>query len=139
MLRKVKALSLIVCVIPCCGCDRKPNLDRNFELPGRWTMVFGDDCNAYGIRSDTLVLRSDGTFDQFIVAQDGRRFDATGQRGKFSVPNSIELNERRNFSTSQRYKKLVSIPEFEVLLVKFDSPPATLVHPDSDCFYTRAK
>jgi hypothetical protein len=49
-------------------------------------MVFGNSCKDYGLKSDTLVLHSDGTLDQFTVAQDGRRFEATGQHWKFSLP-----------------------------------------------------
>jgi hypothetical protein len=84
-------------------------------------------------------LRSNGTFDQIVVAQDGRRFESVGQQWRFSAPNSIELRQRRNFCTKQNYKDLIGTPEFEVLIVKFDSPPMILVSPDSDCFYTKTK
>ena len=100
-------------------------------------MVFGDDCKGYHLKSDNLVLHADGTFDQFVLAQDGRRFDSRGQHWRFLPPNSIELSKRRNFFTTQNYKDLVGVPEFEVLIVKFDDPSAILLHPDSDCFYTK--
>jgi len=102
-------------------------------------MVFGNSCKDYGLKSDTLVLHSDGTLDQFTVAQDGRRFEATGQHWKFSPPNSIELDQRRNFFTTQRYKDLLGVPEFESIIVEFSSPPSIVFNPDSDCFYTKTE
>jgi hypothetical protein len=102
-------------------------------------MVFGSDCKDYGLKTDTLVLRSDGTFDQYTVAQDGRHFETIGQHWKFTPPSSIELDRRRNFFTTQHYKDLVGAPEFESIIVEFSSPPTIVFNPDSDCFYTKTE
>jgi hypothetical protein len=102
-------------------------------------MFFGSACKDYGLRSDTLVLRSDGTFDQYTVAQDGRQFETKGQHWKFTPPSSIELDQRRNFFTAQRYKDLVGVSEFESIIVEFSSPPSIVFNPDSDCFYTKTE
>jgi hypothetical protein len=139
MLRKVVAVNLVLLTLSCFGCKRRPALDPDTALTGTWSMIFGSDCKDYGLKSDTLVLRPDGTLDQLVVAQDGRRFESVGQHWEFSAPSSIQLNQRRNFFARQNYKELVGVPEFEVLIVKFDSPPTILIHPDSDCFYTKTK
>ena len=139
MLQKIMLLCLLTYTISCCGCKRRPPKDPIAELSGKWSMVFGSSCKNYGLKSDTLVLHSDGTFDQFTVAQDGRRFEATDQHWKFSAPNSIELDQRRNFFTTQRYQTLVGVPEFESIIVEFTSPPTIVFNPDSDCFYTKTE
>jgi hypothetical protein len=137
MLRKIILLCVVICVIDCSGCKKGPPKDPIATLSGQWRMVFGSDCKDYGLQSDTLVLRSDGTFDQLVVAQDGRRFEATGQHWKFTPPNSIELDRRRNFFTPQRYKDLVGVPEFESIIAEFTSTPSIVFNPDSDCFYAK--
>ena len=139
MLRKTISLCLFTYAISCCGCKSRASKDPIAELSGKWSMVFGNDCKDYGLKSDTLVLHSDGTFDQFTVAQNGRRFDATGQHWKFSAPKVIELDQRRNFFTTQRYKNLVGVPESESIIVEFTSPPSIIFNPDSDCFYTKTE
>jgi hypothetical protein len=102
-------------------------------------MVFGSDCKDYGLKSDTLVLHSDGTFDQYTVAEDGRQFETRAQHWKFTPPSSIELDQRRTFFTTQHYKNLVGVPEFESIIVKFSSPPSIAFNPDSDCFYMKTE
>lgn len=139
MLRKTISLCLLTYTISCCGCKRRPPKEPIAELPGQWSLVFGSDCKDYGLKSDTLVLHPDGTFDQITVTQDGRRFDAMGQHWKFSPPKSIELNQRRNFFTAQHHKDLVGTPEFESIIVEFSSPPSIVFNPDSDCFYTKTE
>ncbi|MGO9588415.1 MAG: hypothetical protein ACLP3K_00025 [Candidatus Acidiferrales bacterium] len=102
-------------------------------------MAFGDDCKGYGLKSDNLILRPDGTFDQIVVANDGRRFEGDAQHWDFVAPDSIQFDKRRNFFTDQNYKDLVGVPEFESLIVKFGSPPTILLDPGSDCFYTKTQ
>ena len=102
-------------------------------------MFFGDDCRGYGLKSDVLLLRPDGTFDQVVVANDGREFRQLGQRWEFEPPDSVVFDRRRDFFTDQRYKELVGVPERESLIVKFESPPTILINPDSDCLYTKTQ
>lgn len=138
-MQKIALATLLLPALGCLGCKQKPAADPVTNLSGDWSMVFGSDCKGYGLKSDNLSLRVDGTFDQVVVAQDGRRFESLGQHWKFSPPNSIELNKRRNFFTTQNYKELIGVSEFEVLIVKFDPPLSILLHPDSDCFYAKTQ
>src|ERR1700692_835620 len=135
MLRNAPWLSLLTLIATFSSCNRKPPKNPITELSGHWTMVFGSDCKDYGLKSDTLVFHANGTFDQSVIAQDGRHFDVTGQHWKFVPPNSIELDKRRNFFTTQRYQDLVGIPEFKSIIVEFSSPPSIVFNPHSDCFY----
>src|SRR5579864_7309826 len=139
MLRNAISLILFGFITAFSSCNRRPPQDPIATLSGHWTMVFGRECKDYGLKSDTLVLHADGTFDQVVIAQDGRHFDATGQHWKFLPPHSIELNQRRNFFTTQNYKNLVGVPEFESIIVEFSSPPSIVFNPDSDCFYTKTQ
>ena len=98
MLQKIAVLTSLFCVFLCAACREHVTTTSPAALTGSWTMVFGDDCKGYHLKSDNLVLHADGTFDQFVLAQDGRRFDSRGQHWRFLPPNSIELSKRRTSS-----------------------------------------
>ncbi len=109
------------------------------ELVGTWELVWGHDCRDYGLKSDTLVLHPDGTLEQHVIAKDARRWDSVGERWKYIGDNAVSFDVRRNFFTSQTYDKLIGLPEGEVLIVHFETPPVILLDPDSDCFYKKVR
>jgi len=139
MLQKIVLAILSALALACAACKERATVTPAVTLEGAWTVFFGNDCKGYQLKSDNLVLHPDGTFDQIVVAKDGKRFDSLGQHWRFLPPDSIELRKRRNFFTAQDYKELVGVPELEVLIVKSDAHPAILLHPDSNCFYTKEK
>jgi hypothetical protein len=123
------------------GCQQQRTLqgDHPNELVGNWHLVFGSDCSGYGLGSDELVLRSDGTFDQHVSAKDGRHADWMGQHWRYLPKNSIEFDQRRNFLNSQNSSTLVGVPETEVLLLDLRGSPQILLNPKSDCLYEKAR
>ena len=137
MLRKV--MWLLILFLFTCGCNRQGVTgDHPRELVGTWDLLIRSDCSGYGLKSDTLSLRSDGTFDQRVTAVDGRHFDATGEHWKFVPDHSIELAKRRDFFTSQNHDTLVGLAQEEVLIVEFGSPSVILLNPNSDCSYRKS-
>jgi hypothetical protein len=125
--------------------------ERSRELQGTWELMIRHDCQDYPIRSDTLVLHPDGTFDQQTIMKDGRSLNSNGQRWAYMDKNSISLNKRRAWDNASDPEMprtssgrstgapVEGIPEFEVLIVQFESPPVILINPDSDCLYVKAK
>jgi hypothetical protein len=53
--------------------------------------------------------------------------------------SSIELDQRRDFFSSQTSSTLVGIPETEVLLLDLRSSPQLLLNPHSECVYEKAR
>jgi hypothetical protein len=103
-------------------------------------------CPDYPIRSDTLFLHPDGTFDQQTIAKDGRQFASAGQHWAYMEKNSISLDKRRDWDKHSDPAREIAkpdasqgIPELEVLIVQFGSPPVILINPDSDCLYVKTK
>jgi hypothetical protein len=89
MLQKVISLCLLTYAISC-GYKTRPPKDPIAQLSGKWSMVFGNSCKAYSLKSDTLVLHPIGT--------------SMDQHCKFSAPNSIELDQRRDSSPPSETK-----------------------------------
>lgn len=125
---------------------------RTKELVGTYRLVIKDGCRScYPIRSDTLVLHPDGTFDQHLVAEDGRVYDSHGQRWAYTEVNSISLNKRirwddRSDPTARSGTREAPIPldlkkisEEEVLIVNFGSTPEILLDEQGNCGYAKTK
>ena len=65
------------------------------ELIGTYDLVIRDGCNSYyPIVSDAMVLHPDGTFDQHLVAKDGKAYDSHGQRWAYMEEDHISLDQR---------------------------------------------
>jgi hypothetical protein len=91
-----------------------------------------------------MVLRADGTFDQHITLIDGRKIDVSAQRWQYNEEGGtrhIALDRRLEFFVPEHTHAAVGGGKsaFEVLLVEFDPEPVILLHPDSDCLYTKTK
>jgi|HubBroStandDraft_6_1064221.scaffolds.fasta_scaffold444506_1 hypothetical protein len=145
------SLLLVAFLTTSCNRQRESAESRSAQMPGTWELQMGDGCADYPIRSDTLVLRPDGTFDEHTVAKDGRALDSVGQNWEYLEENSISLDKLRNwdFQTdpshpSSRGNGISSdgpegIIELQVLIVQFGNPPVILINPHSDCVYVKTK
>jgi hypothetical protein len=74
------------------------------ELQGTWELLIRHDCQGCPIRSDTLTLRPDGTFDQETIMTDGRSTRSEGQLWAYMEKNSISLNKRRDWESHSKPK-----------------------------------
>lgn len=138
MLRKLMRAPLLLLLGFQLSCTRAPSVaEANRLLEGHWELALGHDCSDYGIRSDNLVLHSDGTLEQHFVSIYNQRYDTTNQHWSYSPENHVNFDIRRNFFTKQPPTEVIGVPIPENLIVEFGNPPVILVHPDSDCFYRK--
>jgi hypothetical protein len=93
------------------------------------------DCEESPIHSDTLILHSDGTFDQQTTMKDGRSIKSTGQHWSYMEKDYIFLDQRRRWDSHSDPPE--GIGELEVLMVQFGKPPVILINPHSDCLYVK--
>ena len=117
------------------GCRRplSPEQARQ-RLVGRYALVVGHDC-AFDVRSSTLVLRPDGTYDQHIEFAGGEVVDEVGQA--WSYDGGVHFSNFRITATGELHK---DAPETGAsLLVEFGQPVVILLSPSSDCVYSQPK
>ena len=153
-MRKLRvSLWAISILLPLLGCNRsEPNgQERSVELQGTWEYMIRDDCQGIPIRSDTLNLHPDGTFDQQTITKDGHSIKSVGQHWAYMENNHISLNKRRDWDNQSDPSIARPAPDasnsnspegvagLEVLIVQFGSPPVILVNPDSNCLYVKTK
>lgn len=125
---------------------------RSKELVGTYDLAIRDGCNSYyPIRSDTLVLHPDGTFDQQLIAKDGRVYDSKGQRWAYMEEDHISLDQRirwddRPDTTARNDTKETQNPldvekvsQGEVLIVHFGSTPEILIDTQGNCVYAKTE
>jgi len=122
------ALSMI------CGCQRHLSPEQAKQrLVGSYALAVGHDCASRGVRSSTLVLRPDGTYDQHIEFTHGEVVDEVGQA--WSYDGGVHFSNFRITATGDLHKHA---PETEAsLLVEFSHPVVILLSPSSDCFYSQ--
>jgi hypothetical protein len=96
------------------------------------------------------VLNSDGTFDQYTLAKDGRHIDSRGQHWSYMAQDAIALDKRRGWDahwssspgSSDPRNSAVNNPEgvteLQVLILQFGFPSSILINPNSDCLYIKA-
>jgi hypothetical protein len=151
MLLKLALGSLTLLGLCAASCNRQQENPefRSAQLVGTWELEMRHGCESYPIRSDTMVLHPDGTFDQHTVAKDGELLDTTGERWAYMAKNKISLDKRRdwdihsdpslkrNDTANSRSGDPRGITELQVLIVQFGSPPVILINPDSDCVYVK--
>jgi hypothetical protein len=99
-------------------------------------------CQDYGVKSDILILHPDGTFDQHVVLNDGKQLDAAAQRWRYNADGNtchVALDKRLEFFVPEHFGTSggAGVPTLEVLLVEDGSPPVIVLHPDSDCVYSK--
>ena len=62
--------------------------DHPSELVGKWELLIRSSCDDDVVKSDELVLRADGTFDQFVTLKDAKQVRLTGQRWQYESDGS---------------------------------------------------
>jgi hypothetical protein len=114
------------------------------EMVGTWHLLIRSSCSEYGVTSDTLILRADGTFDQHVATKRGGRSDLTGQHWRYDEEKGedhghIALDQRLEFFTPEISSARAGegTKTFEVLTVEPGSEPVIVIHPDSDCVYSK--
>ena len=134
LLRNWLPLLAMLAVSMNCGCRKGLSPEQAKQrLVGRYALGVGHDCAT--VRSSTLLLRLDGTYDQHIQFTSGEVMDEVGQ--PWSYDGGVHFSNFRITSTGelQRYA-----PETEAsLLVQFGHPVVILLSPSSDCFYSQPK
>jgi hypothetical protein len=125
-------LSLVV------GCNRHISpQDAKERLVGTYHVgsTSGTGCESQGVKSSTLVLRSDGTYDQRVEFAGGETAAALGQHWNYD--GGVHFSNLRITATGELNKYA---PETEAsLIVEFHHPVVILLTPDSDCFYSQPK
>jgi hypothetical protein len=112
-----------------CGCQK---YDKQL-LVGRYAMEVGHDCASRGVRSSTLVLHPDGTYDQHVEFTNGKVVDEVGQA--WSYDGHVRFNNFRIAPTGDLNK---DAPKTEASLnVELSHPLVIRISPSSDCYYTR--
>jgi hypothetical protein len=130
MLRMMVRLLLVASV----GCNRTPNGDTaTKDLVGTWTFQSGSGCK-YGVASDVLEIRQDGSFVQRTVPLGSVDATLTQGRWAYSEPRGISLDKRFHVPAQGTVER-----RSEILVVEFSSPPIILLDPDSNCFYERSR
>lgn len=129
------------------GCRKHKALvgDHPPELVGKWQLLVRSSCDQYGLKSDTMVIRPDGTFDQTIATKDGHSISQNRQhwkyypdkdRGDISLDKRLEFFTPEYFATRTDEGHAVS----EMLIVDYDGvSPVIVLNPDSDCVYIKAE
>ena len=144
MLRKLMVVLIVLGTL--CACRRHKDLigDHPLELVGTWQLLIRSSCDQYGIKSDTLNLRADGTFEQHVTSKDGKQTDLTGQHWKYDAnghTGDVELDKRLESFTPEHLggPSGNAVGTFEVLIVDVKSEPVIVVNPDSDCVYSKIR
>jgi hypothetical protein len=140
-----KLITILTLATVLAGCRRHHTLsgDHPPELIGTWQLLIRSSCADYGVKSDTWVLRADGTFDQHVVLNDGKRLDLATQHWRYEPSGDgghIALDKRLEFFTPEHFgvQPGQGVGTFEMLIVDLDSEPVIVLHPDSDCVYSRS-
>jgi hypothetical protein len=93
-----------------------------------------------------LVLRPDGTFDQTVISNDGKRMYATGQHWQYYPDKDrahIWLDKRLEFFIPEAFGKQrgEGVLASEMLIVELESggEPVIVLNPDWDCVYAKVE
>ena len=126
---------LLLATVACCGCRKEVTPEQATRcLVGTYHLA-GSDCEAKGVKSSTLVLRSDGTYDQHIEFASGEVVNEFGQRWNYD--GGIHFSNLRITATDELHKYA---PETEAsLLVELSHPVAILLNPSSSCVDSQPK
>jgi len=101
--RLILSLTLLVVVLMLgVSCSHAPTVsEANRLLEGRWELALGHDCRDYGIRSDNLILHSDGRLEQHFVSAYDQRYDSTSERWSYLPDDAVNFDTRRDFFAKQ--------------------------------------
>ena len=130
--------SAIALFLALAGCNRHISPEQAKErLVGTYHLgsTRGTGCASQGVKSSTLVLRPDGTYDQQVQFASGEIANAQGQ--SWNYDGGVHFSNFRITATGELNKYA---PETEAsLIVEFQRPVVILLTPDSDCFYSQPK
>jgi hypothetical protein len=138
MKRRVLTCAPLLALIIICGCHKgfsskqaKERLVGTYHLAGK----AGEGCAASGVKSSTLVLRSDGTYDQHVEFASGEALDEVRQRWNYD--GGVHFSNLRITAIGELHKYA---PETEAsLLVELSHPVIIFLDPSSECFYSQPK
>jgi hypothetical protein len=147
MTRQHAIIAILALVSLITGCRSHKALAGGYpsEMVGTWKLLIRSGCDSYGVQSDTLVIRADGTFDQKVVTNDGRRLDLNMQHWQYYPSKDggdVSLDERLEFFAPEIFGKRrgEAARTSEMLIVEYDGiSPVIVLHPDSDCVYVKAE
>lgn len=124
------------------GCTRNKLLvgEHPSELVGDWQLLIRHSCDTYGVKTDTLIMYADGSFDQHVAMNDGRKFDLSAQRWTYDASDGhghISLDKRLEFFEPEYPASRNAAGFSEDLLMEYKSDPVIILNPDSDCVYVK--
>lgn len=89
------------------GCDRKINLG---DIPGTYIA-------NHGLGEDTLIISADGTYQQFYVGKDGKRFE---NKNSWEVEPSDKTYVRNKEGVAITFNKFISaVTRFESMAPEY--------------------
>lgn len=147
-MKKQTVLAAILVFIGCfSGCRKHKALsgDHPAEFVGKWQLLIRSSCNQYGLKSDTMVIRSDGTFDQTVATNDGHSISQNEQHWKYFPEKDrgdISLDKRLEFFSPEHFGSKIGegYAVSEALVVDYNGvSPVIVLNPDSDCVYVRTE
>ena len=123
----------MVIVLTLVGCHTTPEQARQLLVGTYHLQRRGDECGK--VRSSTLVLRRDGTYDQHIEFDSGKIVDELNQ--PWTYDGGVHFSNFRITATAELDEYA---PETEAsLLVDLKHPVVIVLNPHRDCFYTQPK
>ena len=138
LLFKVIVFLSVTAIFLSLGCSTKETEQvRRARLVGTWQLLVRHDCENSPVQSDTLILNSDGSFQQHTVLKNGHRFDSVGQHWSYVEKDSVALDMRRAWNRPGKPNSVEGTDLYEVLLVQFGSPSVILINPHEDCLYQK--
>jgi hypothetical protein len=147
MAKQIVLVSILIFGGCLSGCRSRKALSgaHPAEFVGKWQLLIRSSCDQYSLRSDTMVIRSDGTFDQAVATKDGHSISQNGQhwqyfpdkdRGDISLEKRLEFFTPEHFGNKTDEGHAVS----EMLIVDHGgASPVIVLNPDSDCVYVKAE
>lgn len=122
------------------GCQRVPSpMEAKKELIGQYKLFIGADktfIRNKDLLSSTLVLRSDGTFEEECIFQNKGRSTIDGSWHYFE--GNVQFSRFRDCAGVWP-SEIVKEDGAASLIVRFSKPPIILISPDVNVFYERVE
>jgi hypothetical protein len=125
----------LLTLITACGCHKGfSSREAKERFVGTYNLA-GKDCEAHGVKSSTLTLRSDGTYDQHVEFTSGDALDEVAQ--PWNYDGNVHFSNFRITATGDLHRYA---PENGAsLIVELSHPVVILLNPSSGCFYSQPK
>lgn len=124
----------LLALVAVSGCHKQPSPEQARQrLTGKYHLA-GKECGSE-VKSSTLELRSDGSYDQHVEFATGESLNEVGQQ--WSYDGGVHFSNFRITATGELNKYA---PETETsLLVELSHPVVILLDPSGGCFYSQPK